>query len=280
MPGTERPSLCPACGQLVCVGVTHCSRCGANLTFSPAAVARSARRFVPSEYPVTAVLLGMNAVIFVITTLLGSLGRQGLVGSFLAGAPFVWTMTGAFAQSVLAGEWWRLVVPMFVHGGLMHVAFNSMALADLGPAVEHNYGSARYLFLYVVTGILGFGASVAWSLITGTPHLSVGGSGAVLGIVGVLLAITVKRGGVFMERVRAQLLRSIGYTFLLGVVINVDNAAHVGGLAAGFVLGMAMKDRPPATPAGRNVAVGLGTGAALAVVAAFVALAVHLIARG
>lgn len=279
MPGTDRPSLCPACGQLVGVGATRCSACGANLAFSPAAVARSARRFVPHEYPVTAVLLGANALVFVITTGLGALTRQGLVGSFLAGAPFVWTLTGAFAQSVLDGEWWRLVVPMFVHGGIMHVAFNSMALADLGPAVEHNYGSARYLFLYVMTGILGFVASVAWSLMTGTPHLSVGGSGAVLGIVGVLLAITVKRGGVFMERVRAQLLRSIGYTLLLGFVINVDNAAHVGGLAAGFALGMAMKDRPPATPLARNVAVGLAASAAVTVVAAFGALAIHLVTR-
>ncbi len=278
MAGTTRPSLCPACRQLVGVGATHCHHCGASLRFSPVAAAESLRRRLPSDYPATAVILGINVLVFALSIALA--GAEGMGTAIMAGTRDVWVAAGAFAPAVLRGEWWRLVVPMFVHGGIVHIAFNSMALADLGPAVEHTYGSARYLFLYVITGVLGFCATVAWSVVSGTPHLSVGASGAVLGIVGVLLALTVKRGGAYMQMVRAQLLRSIGYTLLLGAVVNVDNAAHVGGLASGFALGMLLADRPPTTALARKVSVILAAASALVVILAFAALILHVLVRG
>lgn len=280
MAGTTRPSLCPACRQLVGVGATRCHHCGTSLQFSPVAAAESIRRRLPSDYPATAVILGVNVAVFALSIVLAGASAEGIGSAIMTGTRDVWVATGAFAPAVLRGEWWRLVVPMFVHGGIVHIAFNSMALADLGPAVEHTYGSARYVFLYVTTGILGFCATVAWSVLSGTPHLSVGASGAVLGIVGVLLAITVKRGGAYMQMVRAQLLRSIGYTFLLGAVVNVDNAAHVGGLASGFVLGMLLADRPPSTALARKVSVVLAAASALVVVVAFAALILHALVRG
>ncbi|MFN7955075.1 MAG: rhomboid family intramembrane serine protease [bacterium] len=241
------------------------------------AAADSLRRRLPSDCPVTAVILGINVAIFALSLVLDGASATRIGTAFMVGARDVWVATGAFAPAVLAGEWWRLVVPMFVHGGIMHIAFNSMALADLGPAVERTYGSARYLFLYVITGVVGFCATVGWSIVSGVPHLSVGASGAVLGIVGVLLAITVKRGGAYMQMVRSQLLRSIGYTFLLGAVVNVDNAAHLGGLASGFALGMLLADHPPASAGQRNLAVALAAVSALVVVLAFAALVFHVL---
>ena len=76
---------------------------------------------------------------------------------------------------------------VFLHGSLMHIAFNMWVLMDIGPQVEEMYGTGRYLFLYVVTGIGGYVLSSAFG------NFSVGGSGALLGLVGVMLAITVGR---------------------------------------------------------------------------------------
>ncbi len=268
--GTTRPSLCPSCRKLVGIGETRCPTCGASLTFSPTALASSLKAFLPSEYPVTALILGMNVLVFLVSTVVGA-GQEGAVAAFMTGSRLVSMIGGVWAPAILHGEVWRLVTPIFLHGGLLHILFNSMALADLGPPVEHTYGSARFLFLYVITGILGFCGTVAWSVLTG-PHLSIGGSGAVLGIVGVLLAITKRRSGIQMEMLRAQLLRSLGYIFLMGVFWRFDNAAHVAGLAAGFGLGMLMTDRPPANVAQRNVAAILGGVSGLIVVAAFAAM--------
>ena len=80
---------------------------------------------------------------------------------------------------------WRLIMATFLHGSLMHIVFNMWVLMDIGPQIEELYGSARFFFIYVVTGIGGYLLS---STLGG--HFSVGGSGALLGLIGVLLAIT------------------------------------------------------------------------------------------
>ncbi|MCP6769969.1 rhomboid family intramembrane serine protease, partial [Klebsiella pneumoniae] len=72
-------------------------------------------------------------------------------------------------------QWYRLITAMFLHGGLIHIGFNMMVLMDLGPIVEEVYGSARYLFAYVLMGAIGF----LFSAMTG--HFSIGASGAILG---------------------------------------------------------------------------------------------------
>ena len=74
-------------------------------------------------------------------------------------------------------EWYRLITAMFLHGGLIHIGFNMMVLLDLGPIVEELYGSARYLFLYVVTGAVEFRGQHRWP-----GHASLGASGAIAGI--------------------------------------------------------------------------------------------------
>ena len=76
---------------------------------------------------------------------------------------------------------------IFLHGSLLHIGFNMWVLMDIGPQVEELYGSARYLFIYVVTGIGGYLLSSLFRT------FSVGGSGALLGLIGVLLAITTGR---------------------------------------------------------------------------------------
>jgi rhomboid protease GluP len=132
------------------------------------------------------------------------------------------------------------------------------------------YGSARYLFIYLVTGSVGFVASAA------SGHFSVGASGALMGLIGSMLAITTRRGGAYMQLIRGQLLRWVAYILVIGFLIRgIDNAAHLGGLAAGFLLGKVMADREPLDAAERQRAYALGWAAGLVVLAGFAAMLMH-----
>lgn len=159
---------------------------------------------------------------------------------------------------------WRLVTAIFLHGSLIHIGMNTWVLMDVGPLVEEAYGSARYLFIYVVTGMLGFVlSSFRW-------HQSVGGSGALLGLIGVMIAITSGRRSIGMQALRSNLIRWVVYVAVLGLLIpGIDNAAHAGGFLAGFALGKIMPDRQPGDASERKRAYALGWLAGLAVLASF-----------
>jgi rhomboid protease GluP len=140
-----------------------------------------------------------------------------------------------------AGEWWRLLTPTLVHGGLMHLALNMFALWIAGSFVERLYGPATMLLIYLLTAAAGSAASFAF----GGPAPSVGASGAVFGLFGVLFAVQRIHDPVLDRRARAVLGQMGGLIVLnliLGFVmtgggIPIDIAAHVGGLLAGLWLG-------------------------------------------
>jgi len=168
-------------------------------------------------------------------------------------------------------QWWRLITAMFLHGGLIHIGFNMMTLMQFGPAVEELYGSPRFLFLYTVTGAVGFLFSAL------RHHFSLGASGALLGIIGAVLAVTTKRGGAYMRDLRTRLISSLVFLFAIGLWggIAIDNWAHAGGLAAGFLIGKIFVDRQPMNNAEKMRAQILGWLAGLAIVASFVLMLLH-----
>ena len=136
---------------------------------------------------------------------------------------------------------------VFLHGSMLHIGFNMWVLMDIGPQIEELYGSARYLFIYVVTGIGGY---VVSSMVG---HLSVGGSGALLGLIGVLLAITTGRRSAGMQMLRSQLIRWLIYIAVMGIHFSRDRQLRSHRrLVTGFILGKIMMDRPPATPEERK----------------------------
>src|SRR6202000_1721976 len=93
---------------------------------------------------------------------------------------------------------WRLIMPTLLHGSLLHIGFNMWVLMDVGGQLEELYGSARYLFIYFVTGMGGYIVSGYFNHV-----VSIGASGALLGLIGVMLAITTKREGEHMRMLRA-----------------------------------------------------------------------------
>ena len=97
-----------------------------------------------------------------------------------------------------------------------------------------------------------------------------------MGLIGLMLAITTRRGGAYMRMFRGQLLRWVAYILVLGIVVGgIDNAAHIGGLAAGFLLGRVMADREPMNPTERQRAYALGWLAGLVVATSFAAMLMH-----
>jgi rhomboid protease GluP len=270
-----RPKICPACGALVGIKATRCHECGASLRFSLAALSKKlSGLFGEHEAPVTSALLVTNILMFGVSLVLTM--QAGEAG----GLRTLWGMSGEASYQLGAShpygiftehQWWRLVMAMFLHGGLIHIGFNMMALMQFGPALEELYGSARYLFLYVVTGALGFLVS-AW-----IGHFSLGASGALLGLVGAMLAVTTKRGGSFMRELRSRLISSVVILFLIGFWggFGIDNSAHLGGFAAGFIFGKIYADREPMNSRERQRAYALGWLAGAVVLASFVMMILH-----
>jgi rhomboid protease GluP len=147
----------------------------------------------------------------------------------------------------------------------LHIGFNMYALMYVGPMVEEMYGSARYLFLFVFTGFVGYLVS---SL---SGHLSVGASGSLLGLIGILLAATTGRSSLAARSLRSSLIFWVVYIGVMGFMrgSGTDNAAHFGGLVAGYLLGRLMPDRTPADLRERRRADLLGWAAGIAVAVSF-----------
>ena len=269
-----RPQICPACGALVGISATKCHVCGTNLRFSLAALSKKfSGVFGEHEAPVTTVLLIANIIMLGVSWMaLAATGGGG-------GLSILWGLSGvtqyrlgaSFPYSIFyINEWWRVVTAMFLHGGLLHIGFNMMALMQLGPAIEELYGSARYLFIYVFTGAFGFVVSARFG------NFSLGASGALLGLVGVMLAVTTKRGGSYMRELRSRLISSVVILFVIGFMgMGIDNYAHGAGLAAGFVLGKLFADRQPNSPNERWRAYALGWFAGLVVIVSFALMIKH-----
>src|SRR3989442_5006355 len=159
---------------------------------------------------------------------------------------------------------------MFLHGGLIHIGFNMMSLMQLGPALEELYGCARSFFLYVFVGMFGFLISAAFH------NYSLGAGGGLVGLVGVMLAITTKRGGAYMRDLRSRLVTSVAILFVLGFSgVGIDNYAHFAGLAAGFGLGKLFADRQPMNSSERRTAYALGCLTGLVVIARFPLMILH-----
>jgi len=179
---------------------------------------------------------------------------------------------GAKNSTLIAqGQVWRLVTALFLHGNLMHIFLNMMALLGLGRVTEALFGWQRTLFFYIVAGVVGNIASTIYS-----PHvLSIGASGAIMGLAGVLLAASVKNWKMFGP-LGSSLLRSVAFILIVGFLLRnyIDNAAHIGGLLAGFVMALPTPVSPAETPTGKLLDDVLGWGTVIVVALSFASLAI------
>jgi len=183
------------------------------------------------------VIVSVNAVLFILSllinpaslgvsmnplTLLSPSGRSLLI----MGATGTWPID-------TYGGWWTLVSASYLHGGILHIFFNMMALMQLGPFVLSTYGLYRFILLYTVTGIGGF----FLSYLAGIPF-TIGASASICGLIGAILYYGKSRGGFFGDLIYRQ---AMGWTIgliLFGLLIpGINNWAHGGGLLSGLLTG-------------------------------------------
>ena len=236
-----KQKVCPACRALVGVREARCPFCDEQLSaVHRVGVQRLFTALVPERATYTTLLLGANFFLFGVSLLAAS--RSGV------GLEALWSMPGrtlvelgARDYHVVEGEWWRLATAVFLHGNLIHLLFNTLVLFDLGPAVEEMYGGARFLVLYFLAGITGSLASLLWHPFA----ISVGASGALFGLIGVMIAYGYRHRTALGEQVKTMYVRWAIYGLLFGFVIpGIDNAGHIGGLLAGLAFGALVSDTP------------------------------------
>lgn len=138
------------------------------------------------------------------------------------------------------GEYYRFFTAIFLHGDVNHLTSNMIMLFFLGEIVEEEVGHIRYLLLYFLSGLGGGILSVWYEYFTGNFHGSIGASGAVFGIVGVLAFLVIRNRGKLKTITYGKITFLIVYSLYSGFTgSNTDNAAHIGGLISGFFLAAA-----------------------------------------
>ncbi|OLP65588.1 Rhomboid protease GluP [Bacillus pumilus] len=138
---------------------------------------------------------------------------------------------------ILDGEWWRLITPMFLHIGFTHLLFNTFALWSVGAAVERVYGSGRFLFIYLISGIFGTITSFVFNT-----AIAAGASGAIFGCLGALLYLAISNRELFFRTMGTNIIVIILINLGIGfTVAGIDNAGHLGGLVGGFLAALAVR---------------------------------------
>src|SRR5205085_6791408 len=258
-----RPTMCRSCGAIVGAGETACAVCGApvgagadeaRVPRQDVETMRFARAILTRPATFTFVFLAVNVLIFLLMQFAGGTENLDVLRAY-----------GAKYNSLIKqGEWWRMVTPVFIHIGWIHLLVNMYSLFILGPYVERLYGSAKFVFFWIVTGIAGVGASflasssgrhpsglLGYFLFRGGDGPSAGASGALFGLVGVLFVFGIK----FRHELPAGFKRAFGTGMLPTILINlfigfsipmIDNSAHLGGFLAGCVLALFVGYRRPA----------------------------------
>ncbi|MEU5520956.1 rhomboid family intramembrane serine protease [Streptomyces sp. NPDC093250] len=231
----ERP-ICPECMVDASVGFQcpECVRGGSGAGHSPSAsMPRTLAGGTVAADPrlLTKILLGINLAVFIAVQIRPSLVRDlYLIGEWRP-TPFLPT------EGVAAGEWYRLFTSMFAHQEFWHVGFNMLGLWWLGGPLEQALGRARYLALYLISGLAG--SALTYLLAAGTTA-SLGASGAIFGLFGAT-AVLMRRLQYDMRPIIALLVINLIFTFGWS---NIAWQAHIGGLVAGVVIGYAMVHAP------------------------------------
>ncbi|MCM1262056.1 MAG: rhomboid family intramembrane serine protease [Butyrivibrio sp.] len=141
----------------------------------------------------------------------------------------------SIADVIINGEWYRIITSMFLHVDINHLVSNMLILYYIGNAVEKYMGCIPYVIIYFLSGIVGNMLSAGYELLSGSYVSSVGASGAVFGIEGALLMLALIYKGKCAEVTAGRLMFAIAFSLYCGFTSsNINNAAHIGGLLAGF----------------------------------------------
>ncbi|MDR1613704.1 MAG: rhomboid family intramembrane serine protease [Planctomycetota bacterium] len=243
---TNSVKACPECGNLVRADQEFCPYCARRL--GPERGARGwLKRALAAPAIATKGLIGAIAVFFFLQSLtdmllpasLKSDAYGGLLGLSSA-YPATYALLGANHPRFILeyGQVWRFFTSCLLHFGFIHILFNCWALWDLGRIAEKLWGARQVFAVFVLTGICGSAASFAWNgLVLHRPVTSAGASGAICGILGLFLGTYYRNRFHLGQILGANLVRWAVYIIVFGLVMQADNAAHIGGMISGAAFG-------------------------------------------
>ncbi|MFP3869373.1 MAG: rhomboid family intramembrane serine protease [Syntrophobacteria bacterium] len=237
MPNEPRRSiLCPNCNKLVSADERFCPHCGIS---SPGAWWKNnllTRRFLRAEQ-VIQTLVYVNAGMYLISLVLNpsNLTLSPNPFNFLSPGNKTLLLLGATGSIPidLWHRWWTVVSANYLHGGILHILFNMLALWQIGPLVVREYGVHRMVTLYTLGGVIGFLVSYLAGV-----RLTLGASAAVCSLIGASLYYGKSRGGIYGQAVYRQIGGWVVALFVFGLLVpGIDNWGHGGGIGAGIMLG-------------------------------------------
>jgi len=242
--------VCPSCRNLVGVRDERCWNCGrwnpGMWGFAPML------RSLGNDLGFVALVVGGCGALYVLTLLASgpNIGMNGLFG-FLSPnrlSLFLFGASGALPVFVY-GRWWTVLSAAWLHGGLLHILFNMLWVRQLGPATADLYGASRMVIIYTAAGVAGFAlTSVMGYVLPGVPLLggagfTIGASAPIFGLLGALVHYGHRSGSSYVRR------EAVGYAlvmFVFGLVMpGVDNYAHAGGFAGGYLMGRLLDPLKP-----------------------------------
>lgn len=244
------PAKCLKCGQTLSAHGAACEACG----YDPLKSDEKDTEGEPLQNLIEA-WEGPHTSVWLTPTLLG-LNLAVFIGMAATGvdilSPDVQSLSGWGAnvgQLTVSGQWWRLLTSMFLHVGIVHLLFNMWVLWGIGGVVERLLGNVGFAVVYLLGGLYGSFASLAWD----PDVVSAGASGAIFGLYGALLGFLLRDRHSIAKDVQRQTAKSalifLGYNLLFGMAHRgVDVAAHLGGLLGGFLCGYFLA-LPPAAGA-------------------------------
>lgn len=177
-------------------------------------------------YPIVSLIISIHILLYLATTIPIFPSR------------YVFELLSGVNLFIVNGEYWRLVTPIFIHGGFAHMLFNSFSLVLFGPALEQLLGRTKFILLYLAAGVA---ANIATLTLEPLTYTHVGSSGAIFGLFGFYIAIIIFRKAM-LSRENSQTIMTIA---IIGVIMtfvqsNINITAHIFGLIAGFLIGAAM----------------------------------------
>src|SRR5512145_2435146 len=231
----ERNSiLCPNCRKLISLDEPACPYCGLvrpGLHETAGKLRHVLFMFGPVE-----TILYINIAFFVLSLALDFHGIFVSCScfSFLSPSDRSLLMLGATGTLPVFGfhHFWSVLTASFLHGGILHIVFNMMALYQLGPFVLREFGIHRFFNIYILTGVAGFALSVLAGV-----RFTIGASASICGLIGAILYYGKSRGGSYGEMIYKQALGWVVGLIIFGFLFSgINNWAHGGGLLSGLLL--------------------------------------------
>ncbi|MGV8058519.1 MAG: rhomboid family intramembrane serine protease [Smithellaceae bacterium] len=237
---TERKSLlCPNCRKLISSDEPSCPYCGLKRP-GMHNTAGFIRSLFFSLDPVKAIIYA-NVVFYILALLLnpgGIFASSGSAFEFLSPSNKSLFLLGATGTIPVFQfhHYWTIISASFLHGSILHILFNMMALAQLGPFILQEFGLYRFLNIYILTGIAGY----IVSLIFGVPF-TIGASASLCGLIGAIIYYGKSRGGYYGQAIYKQAMGWVAGLIIFGILISgINNWAHGGGLLSGILLAFLM----------------------------------------